>query len=102
MKKKKEIDWDYIVSSTIMWIALAALVVGMSLAVYGCSATFIKGHDNTVNEAEEVDASGESLEMLGRRKNIPEKVDKAEYDEGAVIDTVDTVVKDTIAKDTIE
>ena len=110
MKKKREIDWDYIIRLSITWVALLALLVGMSLAIFSCSVAFIKGHDNTVNDTEKVDASGEELELLGEHNKTKKVKDDANYDEGVVSDTlaVDTVVKDTltidntVVKDTIE
>ena len=68
MKKKREIDWDYIVKSIITWLALLALLLAMSIAVLSCSATFIKGHHNSSSSAEQVEADGDELELMGRHK----------------------------------
>ena len=98
MKKKREIDWEYIGNSIIMWLAIFALLLAMSMAIFSCSVAFIKGHDNEVIDSETVDASGEELELLGEHN----KTKKLKTDE-VIKDTIQPIemVKDSIQLDTV-
>ena len=95
MKKKREIDWDYIIKLSITWLAIFALLLAMSIAILSCSATFIKGHHNNSSSAEAVEADGDELELMGRHKKgiAPEIIN----------DTIQPleIVKDSIPLDTV-
>jgi len=50
-------------------IFLAVVLIWLTLVLYqGCSATFIKGHHNNSSSAEQVEADGDELELMGRHK----------------------------------
>ena len=89
-KKKKEVDWDYVVSAVISWVGIVAILIAISIALYGCSATFIKGHHNNSSSKEAVEADGDELELMGRhKKNDTPKLIKNE--EVKAVDSIITV-----------
>ena len=99
-KSKRIVDWDYVIKQIITWLAIAAILLAVTSALYGCSVAFIKGSNNTATQADEVDASGEQLDVLDRRRGDDKtpftKKEKNKKDT-ATIDTV-SVKNDTINK----
>ena len=100
MKKKREIDWDYIIKLSITWLALLALLLAMVLSMYSCSVAFIKGHHNVVNDTENVDASGEQLDVLDRSRD---KAVQGSINQADSLNTIQPleIVKDTVKLDSI-
>jgi len=78
-------------------IFLLVVILWVSLVLYqSCSVAFIKGHHNTVNDTENVDASGEQLDVWDKRKGSITK--EATKDE--VIQPADSTITDQPADTT--
>jgi len=100
-KKKRIIDLDHIVKSIIMWLAIFALLLAMSIAVLSCSANinFVKGKHHVINDiaTETSSVKFDSIELALKKQE--RTLDKHSEVQEKIVDTLKVIQKEL--KDTI-